>query len=360
VFRSGYTQATRTTQQAWAAKRMSQRQRNALDRWFSIARLEEWFSGKLEGASEVSVADLYRVPGGLSAETYTLTLSWRASNGRQSRRLVLRRDPVGGLVERDIEREYRVMEAVAETDVPLPRPFALELDPGWLGRPFFVDEWLPGTASRNVFFSLEMLPLRRRLGDQFVDILGRLHQLDAGALSFLEHPGEGTAPAAREVALWEDLVNRLRVEPTPLLTEAFIWLRERLPVASRVSLVHGEYRPGNFLFEGDRIVAVLDWEYAHLGDPAEDLGWACLRQFLEGDKESGFCPRDELIDRYVAASGIPISAKDVLFWEMLGNVKVAGIQITGQHSFREGRYRSASIGGFGSDIYAEIARTVEM
>jgi len=83
------------------------------------------------------------------------------------------------------------------------------------------------------------------------------------------------------------------VEPNPLLVEAFIWLKAHLPVAPRVSLLHGEYRPGNFLYEGSQIRAVVDWEYAHLGDPVEDLGWAFLRQFRVGDHESGFFAREE-------------------------------------------------------------------
>jgi aminoglycoside phosphotransferase (APT) family kinase protein len=307
----------------------------------------------------VTLREVHRIPGGLSAETYLLTVEWEAPSGRVCNRYVLRRDPIGGLVERDIEREYRVMEALSGGPVPLPRVLGLEMDPAWLERPFFIDEFLPGVTDRNLFNAPSFELARRRLGEQFLQVLATMHSLDidAAGLGFLPKPSH--SPAEHEIDLWEDLVARLQQEPSPLLVEAFAWMRAHAPEAPRLSLVHGEYRPGNFLFQDDRFVAVVDWEYAHLGDPVEDVGWACMKQYRIGDKESGMFPRDEFVKRYEAFAGFTVDRDALHFWEVFSNVKVIGIYITGQHAFHSGKMDTAMINsGKTSDVFAEVARLI--
>lgn len=331
--------------------------------WFDTEGLARWLSLKLGAGYPAEVLDVRRLPGGLSAETYHLKVGWERTPGPTATELVLRRDPVGGLVERDIEREYRVMLALRDSPVPLPRVYALELDPAWLERPFFVDDFCPGTTDRNLFNSAAYTSLRPRLGEQFIEILARLHTFDLRewGLDFLANPGPGTCPAAREVESWEDLVSRKKQEPSPLLVEAFLWMKANLPTAPRISLVHGEYRPGNFLYEGDRITAVVDWEYAHLGDPVEDIGWAFMKQFRVGAAESGFFPREEFLERYEERSGYAVDRKAVRFWEVFSNMKVMAIMTTGQDAFRHKKMDTAIINaGPGSNVQAEIARLIDL
>lgn len=307
----------------------------------------------------MTIRQVDRIPGGLSAETYLLSVEWEGESGSVQNQYVLRRDPVGGLVERNIEREYRVMEALRDGPVPLPRVVGLELDPAWLDRPFFVDEFLPGTSDRNVFNSPSFAPTRRRLGEQFLQVLATMHLLDIdeSGLGFLPKPAG--SPAQHEIDAWEDLILRLQQEPSPLLVEAFAWMRAHAPEAPRLSLVHGEYRPGNFLYEDDRIVAVLDWEFAHLGDPVEDLGWACMKQYRIGDNESGMFPREEFIKRYEEYAGFTVDRDALHFWEVFSNVKVIAIFITGQHAFRSGKMDTAMINaGKTSNVYSEVARLI--
>lgn len=327
--------------------------------WLDVPRLEEWLSARLNEGRAVEVVAVERITGGQSAETYRLgTRFWRPG-GALERALVLRRDPEGGLVERDIAREFGVMHALADSPIPLPRVFALELDPAWLGRPFFVDEALPGTADRNRFNAPAFADHRPLLGDQFIGLLAKMHQLDVEewGLGFLGSPGEGRLPALHEVDVWEDLFRRRQREPNPLLVETFLWLRANAPVAPRVSLVHGEYRPGNFLYDGPRLIAVLDWEYAHLGDPNEDLGWAFMKQFRVGEKESGFFPREEFLQRYEACAGWAVDREAVRFWEVFSNMKVVCIGITGQDAFCQ---RTMDFAPFSAgptmNIFAEIVK----
>ncbi|MCC6382649.1 MAG: phosphotransferase family protein [Dehalococcoidia bacterium] len=332
---------------------------SATSAWFDVRRLEEWLTGRLNDGRGVNVLTVERITGGQSAETYRLRTLFAGPDGAQERGLVLRRDPEGGLVERDIAREFGVMRALADSPIPLPRVYALELDPGWLGRPFFVDEALPGTADRNLFNAPAFAAHRPLLGAQFVDLLAKMHRLDVDKwnLAFLGSPGEGRLPALREVDLWEDLFRRRQREPNSLLVEAFLWMRANAPLAPRVSLVHGEYRPGNFLYDGPRLIAVLDWEYAHLGDPNEDLGWAFMKQFRVGDCESGFFAREEFLERYEAGAGWAVDREAVRFWEVFSNMKVVCIGITGQDAFcRRTMDFAPFAAGPTMNVYAEIVR----
>ncbi|MEE9284707.1 MAG: phosphotransferase family protein [Dehalococcoidia bacterium] len=318
------------------------------DLWFDTGRFEKWLGQHLaHGGKAPKVLGVRRIPGGFSAETYHVAVAWPGSVDGMPEELILRRDPAGGPVERDIEREYGVMLALRDSPIPVPKVFKLEKDSTRLERPFFVEEFLPGNADRHRLFSDAYAPMRPRLGERFIAILAAMHTLDARrwGLDFLGDPGGGTRPAAREVALWEDVEERNRLAPCPILTEAFIWLKANLPEAPRVSLVHGEFRAGNFLHDGDQIVAILDWEYAHLGDPVEDLGWAFRKAFRLGPNETGFFPRQEFLARYEAKAGFTVQPEALRFWEVLGYVKAIAILMTWQQAFRQKKLNYANLPG---------------
>jgi aminoglycoside phosphotransferase (APT) family kinase protein len=107
------------------------------------------------------------------------------------------------------------------------------------------------------------------------------------------------------------------------------WLREHLPPADRIVLVHGDYRSGNFLYDdGGRITAILDWELAHLGDPHEDLGWVVNPLFsvrgAGGERLAcGLSPRDEMLARYEQATGWRVDPERLRFYEIFNNYKLA-------------------------------------
>ncbi len=333
--------------------------RESISPWLDTTRLESWLSDKVAAGRPVAVTEVVRLTGGLSAETYRLTIQ---REGADPEPLILRRDPVGGLVERDIEREYRVMEQLAQSPLPVPQVLGLEMDPAWLERPFFVDRLEPGAADRNYFNSPACAPFRPRLGEQFIAHMATMHRLDIDAigLDFLPRPDVATA-AATEVAAWKDLIDRKGMEPDPVLAEAFQWLERNLPVAPRISLVHGEYRPGNFLFVDDRITGILDWEYAHLGDPLEDVGWAVVAGYRLGDLDAGFYCRAEFLERYEAAVGFPVDPDAVIFWEVFSNVKVMGIMATGLDAFHAKTMNAVLVNyGQAMNCAAEICRLIRL
>ncbi len=287
-----------------------------------------------------------RIAGGASRETWSFDAAWHDGAEERSAGYILRRDPDAGLLESDRGIEYAVYRALDGSPVPAPRALWLELDSVWLDRPFFVMERIDHCfAAPAALMSPAMHKLHPELARQKVEILAAIHWLDWRSLP-LEALGDPPLPedcAGRELAKWRTVVQQQAIEPQPVLELALTWLGAHLPPPpERVTLVHGDYRTGNFLFDRRGVIrGILDWEMAHLGDPVEDLAWASIRQwqFARDGKAGGLLPREELIHRYETVSGIHVDPTAFFWWELLGNVKMAAIDLTGARSFVEGRTR---------------------
>jgi aminoglycoside phosphotransferase (APT) family kinase protein len=320
-------------------------------------RIREYLSAKL-GVRDVSVSDLYRIPGGASRETWSFDVSWRQNGADVTRGFVLRRDPDASLLVTDRDVEFRVMEAVGEHGIPVPSMNWLETDGAWLDRPFFVMERIDGceTSPTKVLMDPRFFSSRDRLAQEFVAILASIHNLDwrGAGLEFLGPPASESACALAEIEKWEAIVDRDALEPQPVLRAAFRWLRRHLPPpAQRVVLVHADYRTGNLLCTpAGEIKAVLDWEMTHLGDPMEDVAWACIRpwRWLGDEKVGGLMEREDFFRRYADATGLIVDADAIRFWEVLGNIKLAAIFLTGGRSFCDGRTRSPMMAFLGRNI----------
>ncbi len=174
--------------------------------------------------------------------------------------------------------------------------------------------------------------LREPLATAFLDALVRLHAIDwrRRDLPSFDVPRAGTNEAAAwSLAWWEQVWEEDRLEDHPVIVIAAEWLREHLPPAERIVLVHGDYRSGNFLYDdGGRITAILDWELAHLGDPHEDLGWVVNELFSvrasSGERLAcGLLPREEMLARYERATGSTIDRGRLRFYEIFNNYKLA-------------------------------------
>jgi aminoglycoside phosphotransferase (APT) family kinase protein len=125
------------------------------------------------------------------------------------------------------------------------------------------------------------------------------------------------------------------------------------PPASKIALVHADYRTGNFLAAPDgEIKGILDWEMTHLGDPMEDVGWVCMRpwRWLGNELIGGLMDRADFYRMYEEASGLTIDEDAVRFWEVLGNIKFAAIFVTGARSFCDGRTQSPLMALLGRSI----------
>ncbi len=323
-----------------------------------LERIEAYLKTKLPGADGISVSNLNRIPGGASRETWSCDALWREDGNEVRRGFIFRRDPDASLLETDRDLEFRVMEAVGGQGVPVPRMYWLEQDSSWLDRPFFVMERIDGceTSPQKIIMDPRLYQVRSRTTQSFVNILAQIHALDPSklGLDFLGAPPDPAACALTEVQKWEAVIAKDALEPQPVLRAAFRWMRRRLPApAQRIVVVHADYRTGNFLCDPEgEIRGILDWELVHLGDPMEDVAWACIRPWRWAGNEliGGLVDRQEYYRMYEAASGLRVDEDAIRFWEVLGNVKLAAIFITGARSFCDGRTRSAMMAMLGRNV----------
>jgi aminoglycoside phosphotransferase (APT) family kinase protein len=262
----------------------------------------------------VSIEGLEPLVGGASRELWSFELVV----GDERRPCVLRRDPEGVGDPAGRRREWEVLRAAYDGGVPVPEPlWFVESDKG----AGFVMERLEGEAiARRLLREDRYATARERLTGQLAAAAARAHAIPLAKLPSVEPP-EGP-PAEAAIAALEVELDRIG-EPHPALELGLRWLRRHLPKPVAPGLVHGDFRTGNFLVHEQGLVAVLDWELCHAGDPAEDLGWLCIRSWRFGadDPAGGFGPRDELLETYAAAGGREITREELRFWEVFGNAR---------------------------------------
>ncbi len=276
------------------------------------------------------VSSLSLLGGGACQENFALDveLPAQAKQLAGKRKLVMRADAKRSL-EGSIDRkaECSVVNAAASAGVRTP-------DARWFGegitRPgagaYFLD-WMPGVAiGRRIVRDKELATARKGLAKELAVELAKIHTIVPGSAAAPSLTiAKGFDPVRAGLAFARDALARLS-EPRPGLALALAWLEAHPPSDRSVVLVHGDFRTGNFLVTEQGLSAILDWEFAHWGCPAEDVAWLCLRTWRFGETKlgaGGFARRAEFIDAYVGASGREVSRADVHFWEVLGNVRWA-------------------------------------
>jgi aminoglycoside phosphotransferase (APT) family kinase protein len=302
---------------------------------------------EIAGINDANVSRFFRdyIPGGDVALEFALisggrsNLTYLVRGGERS--WVLRRPPLGHVLPtaHDMAREYRVLAALADTDVPVPRPFALCADTAVNDAPFYVMEYRPGVVPAPAlppgFADTE--PARRRMGLAMIDTLVRLHALDYRALG-LEGFGHPDGYLERQVRRWGQQWERSKTGPLPEIDALAARLHAALPHSPPPTIVHGDFRLGNLALDRQdpgRVVAVFDWEMATLGDPLADLGYTLIYWADPGDHIdqssvgsvsafttlAGFPRRSELIEEYARRSGRDVSA--IAFYQVLALYKLA-------------------------------------
>jgi aminoglycoside phosphotransferase (APT) family kinase protein len=297
--------------------------------------LRPYFARHVEGARDRALTASL-IAGGRSNLTYVI--------GDGEREWVLRRPPLGHVLPtaHDMGREYRVLSGLAPTDVPVPRPFAFCDDVDVIGAPFYVMEKVDGVILRTAEESAALSrDDARRCSVELVDVLARIHGVDydAAGLADFGHP-EGFVE--RQVRRWGQQWERSQTRPLASIDELARRLRQALPTSPTPTIVHGDYRLDNTMLDPHdpgRVVAVLDWEMATLGDPLTDVGLFLL-YWGQGDAQviatgrnisadAGFLTSDEVIDHYARASGRSVDNLD--FYVVLAAYKLA-IIVEGIHA----------------------------
>lgn len=307
----------------------------------AIAR---YLEPRIDGAAGLAVSNLFRIPGGASRETWSFDATWQANGETTTGAFILRKDPPASLVESEREVEYTFYHAFANTNVPVPRMRWLEQDESHLGGAFFIMERILGCDSNTRRIQeAEYAEARPMLARQMYEILAGIHTFDwqSSGIAGLAKPPEPGDCWKRELEYWEDMINRQEINAQPIARAAIRWLRKNPPPpAQRVTVVHADYRVGNFLYTKDGIKGIVDWEMAHLGDPLEDLSWSFMELWRFGTPlMGGIITREDAIRTWEAASGMKVDLDALHWWDVFSGVKGQGIWLTGARSFHEGKTR---------------------
>lgn len=266
-------------------------------------------------AGATAIADLTRLSGGASQETWTFV----ATGADVSRRMVLRRSSGDGGARLPLATEAALMTAAGRDGVPSPRVVHVLTPQDGLGDGFLMDH-VPGeTIARKLLRDAAFAVVRQRLAREAGAILARLHAIDVAAL-----------PALPVLSAVDELAELHRSyeadgQSRPVYELAFRWLRTHAPSPpSPTRLVHGDFRTGNLIVGPDGIRAVLDWELACLGDPVRDLGWFCTPSWRFGaidQPAGGFGAREDLLAGYAGAGGRRVSMDELAYWETFGSLR---------------------------------------
>jgi aminoglycoside phosphotransferase (APT) family kinase protein len=285
-----------------------------------------WLEANVEGFT--GPFELTKFPSGQSNPTYRI----RASSGDY----VMRRKPFGKLLPsaHAVDREYQLLSALHPLGFPLPEPLAICEDPQVIGAIFYVMELAKGRPYADGSLPDFDPATRRRMYEQLVDTLADLHTIDAEAVGLGDFGKPGNY-FERQVARWTRQYRDSQTDYLPEMERLIAFLPETLPQQSRTSIVHGDYRIDNAMFDGDgTLTAVLDWELATLGDPVADFSYLAMQWMMPADGGAGLdgldlarlgVPNlDEIVLRYSERSAVEVSGR--LDWYFAYNLfRLAGI-----------------------------------
>ncbi|MCB2050598.1 MAG: phosphotransferase family protein [Novosphingobium sp.] len=308
---------------------------------YAAHSLESLVDG-LKGLIRANVGDDFTISnanwltGGASKIQVAFDLAWKENGEAKQQKLVLRMEPTESVVETSRRREFDVLQALNGV-VPVPPCNWVDAEAEFLPHPALVYGFASGVTKPSSLDSKQVTgiglnygpKLRGPLTSQFLEQMGTFHRL-GGELadrlpSFDKAEVGSNLSALRQVNWWRRVWEEDRQQEEPLMAVTYDWLIANAPPLDHVSLVHGDCRAGNFLFDENtaKITAWLDWELATLGDRHQDLAWSMMDPYRHWNEEgtaelmSGMLPHDEYLEAYEKASGLTVDRRRLDYYRVL-------------------------------------------
>lgn len=292
-----------------------------------VERLSNFLSKRI--STPFSITGVEPLAGGSSKEQFRFTVQSSEPDGAETlKHYVLRMRPAESIVETHIMREFQALNAVYDS-LPVPKAYWFDPYGQELGQPALITDYCEGVTTppyQGVYSPRRGLgeKYRKLFAPQFTEHFATLATVDWGKkdLSSFDKPKPATYEGViSSINWWERVWEEDSAEAYPLMTLAANWLREKAPVIDHVSIVHADFRKGNFLFDLDsgEITSILDWELSHLGDRHEDLAFF-LNPLFGGHDENdnylvgGLMPREAFLEQYQEISGLPVDKKRIEYY----------------------------------------------
>ncbi len=323
-----------------------------------VERVTAWFTAEVPGV--VPPLDFELIAGGRSNLTFAVT-------DASGRRFALRRPPISHVLPsaHDMAREHRVITALRDSDVPVPTTVGLCTDPAVTGSPFYVMDLVEGHVLRTAAIAEQVLAPegRHRAGMSLADTLAALHAVDVDAVGLGDF-GRRDGYIERQLHRWIGQFRNSQVngvDTATVVETAHDALAAGVPEQVGTAIVHGDYRLDNVIVDDSgQVRAVLDWEICTLGDPLADLGLLMVYWTEPGDEAAltgvaptavaGFPTREELVERYVAASGRDVA--HLQYYVAFGYWKLACILqgVYARYAGGAGAGDQSSVDGFATSV----------
>lgn len=310
----------------------------------------------------VAVNSLQPIAGGASRETWKLHIQ---PEGEEPFPLILRLDMAATMNPEALSRaeEFQLIQMAHTAGIRCPRPYALCADPAVLGAAFFLMEYVPGESiGPRVVRRPELAAARTLLAPQMGQQLALIHKL--APPETLPRPAPHTSPAQQIVNSLRHSLARLRID-SPGLATGLRWLERHAPPAPpNRSLLHGDFRIGNIIVDEHGLAAIIDWEFAHAGDPLEDVAWPLVRDWRFGNDHlrlGGIAEPEPYFESYEAESGRVVDRQAVRYWEIMGNMKWAVtclVQAERHLSGADPSVELASLGRRSAEMEYELLRLI--
>lgn len=292
------------------------------------------------GADAVAITSATKLSGGAVQENWRIDATVTGGPRAGVHTWVVRTDASARIpLSLDRETEAKVLAAAHVAGVKVAEPIATTSTDGALGKPYVVQNWIDGSAQARRIVRDPALPehgpaLARALAAE----LARIHTIAPPNPDLAALPLPLLPPARAEVARLRAALTKAG-EPRPALEYILSWLDQHAPPARPLALVHGDYRTGNYMVREGRLTGILDWEFAHWGDPDEDIGWLSARCWRFGNdtlETGGIAPLGTFLEAYTAAAGRRVHADAVRYWQIMASAKWAAIAVLQGDRFRLG------------------------
>ena len=264
---------------------------------FDSLRLQPWIDEHVAGAGKIQTIEQFK--GGQSNPTYKVVT--------ESKNLVLRRKPPGVLLPsaHAVDREYKVMTALQQTSVPVPKTYGLCEDEEVIGTPFFVMDFLDGNIYWDLLLNDKSPAERSDIYASKNNVIAQLHMVEYESVGLSDYGKPGNY-IARQVSRWTKQYLASETQDIPAMNKLIDWLPSNIPDEDETSIVHGDYRLDNMVFNANNnVMGVLDWELSTLGHPIADfnyhcMGWRNIPQLIDEKfcKENGIPTEKEYRDMY--------------------------------------------------------------
>ncbi len=290
-------------------------------------------------AEHIEVTGFEPIPGGYSRETYRFDAVVRSSVGEEHHPLILRKDPPAAvsILQTSREIEHDLIEALRmHTDIPIGRSLGHEPDPERFGEPAMVIQRMHGNSrTSDLFHDGPDVHHADDVMRHLCEVLVELHSVDISTIDphgrLADPRGEGV-----DATTWDTYIDTtveyyirsfpdVNFDPTvTFVLDLFLTLRRNKPRPLPLVLVHGDFNPANFLYEGGRVTALIDWENARIGDPREDLGWMTTMDILSNTNVMAH-PVDEggFLAYYNKLTGFDITQDEVDYFTLFGTANIA-------------------------------------